>query len=186
MRFALPIPLLALAALAWGCDRPTTTSYDSDGDGHENRSDCAPMDPDVHPGAEDLCGDHIDNDCDGEVDEECRIDMERRGDATCVTACDGRPLCWSGDACGVNEADDAVCWGPYIYSAAHRPTRTLDESFTWVEFPCGVTRFGPVTCFGPKTFEEAASPALEASRTTLDPLVHLPRADESPDPTEPG
>lgn len=174
MHVRVPGLVLALPLLFGGCDPPATSSYDSDGDGFENKVDCAPMDPAVHPDADDLCGDAVDNDCDGRVDEECLIEVRRRTGATCVTACDGRPLCWSGDACGVNEADDALCWGPYVYSDAYRPARELDESFTWLQYPCGVTAFGPVDCFGPKTFEEAVSPALLAPRTTLDPLVHLP------------
>lgn len=166
------------------CEKPTITSYDSDGDGYENKIDCAPMDPEIHPGALDRCGDRVDNDCDREVDEECRIEVRNRAGTTCVTACDGRALCWTGDACGVNEADDALCWGPYIYSEVYRPTRRMDESFTWVQYPCGVTAFGTVDCYGPKTFEEAVAPALP--RTTLDPLVHMPRAGvggELPEPS---
>lgn len=167
--------LLTLLGVWGGCDKPATSSYDSDGDGFENKVDCAPMDPAVNPGAADLCGDAVDNDCDGRVDEECLIDVKRRTGATCVTACDGRPLCWSGDACGVNQADDALCWGPYIYSDAHRPTRALDESSIWMKYPCGVTAFGAVDCFGPKSFEEALSPDVVAPRTSLSPLVHMPR-----------
>jgi len=41
---------------------------DADADGTPDYSDCAPHDPDVHPGARELC-DGKDNNCNGEVDE---------------------------------------------------------------------------------------------------------------------
>ena len=41
---------------------------DADGDETANEADCAPLDPDVHPGAQELC-DGLDNDCNDEIDE---------------------------------------------------------------------------------------------------------------------
>jgi hypothetical protein len=41
---------------------------DKDGDGVANEDDCAPLNPDVYPGAEEVC-DELDNDCDFVVDE---------------------------------------------------------------------------------------------------------------------
>lgn len=44
---------------------------DHDGDGFSyNEGDCMPYDPDIHPGATEICGDGIDQDCDG-VDPSC-------------------------------------------------------------------------------------------------------------------
>ncbi|MCK6531226.1 FG-GAP-like repeat-containing protein [Myxococcota bacterium] len=45
---------------------------DSDGDGHPASVDCDDGDPGVHPGAEDSCGDGIDQDCDGDP-WDCRL-----------------------------------------------------------------------------------------------------------------
>lgn len=54
---------------------------DLDGDGFVSvENDCLPggdcddLDPTVYPGAEELCGDFIDNNCDGQVDEGCAPD----------------------------------------------------------------------------------------------------------------
>jgi len=51
---------------------------DADGDGHSSfdscfgtMDDCDDNDPSVYPGAEEICGDGIDNNCNGEIDENC-------------------------------------------------------------------------------------------------------------------
>ncbi len=63
--------LLLLAA----CADPPPQAHppeDADADGVPDRLDCAPADASVHPSAEDPC-DHVDNDCDGEVDEDATV-----------------------------------------------------------------------------------------------------------------
>jgi len=44
---------------------------DDDGDGVLDDADCAPLDPDVYPGAEEECGNGIDDDCDPGTPEMC-------------------------------------------------------------------------------------------------------------------
>jgi hypothetical protein len=44
---------------------------DADGDGYVVVRDCNDENPSVHPGATEQCGDRVDNDCDGLVDEDC-------------------------------------------------------------------------------------------------------------------
>ena len=51
--------------------------HDRDGDGHfagancPTATDCDDSDPAIHPGADEVCGDQIDNNCNGTVDEGC-------------------------------------------------------------------------------------------------------------------
>ena len=64
---------MLLAVLILGChwisDEELQTKLDPDGDGAEGSLDCAPRDPEIHPGADEIC-DGIDNDCDGRIDQD--------------------------------------------------------------------------------------------------------------------
>ena len=63
--------------LVVGCD-PGQTDYgvwetgfaDFDADGFDADEDCDDEDADVHPGAEEICDDGVDNDCDNATDDE--------------------------------------------------------------------------------------------------------------------
>ncbi len=57
---------------------------DEDGDGATADEDCDDADATVYPGAEELCGDGIDNDCSGEIDDAGAVDA-----ATFYTDADG-------------------------------------------------------------------------------------------------
>ena len=59
---------LNLHAALTGSADPCT---DADGDGFCVENDCDDSDPLINPGAEELCGDGIDNDCDASIDEDC-------------------------------------------------------------------------------------------------------------------
>jgi len=59
-----------------------TVNGDVDADGYYGDVDCDDTDPDVNPGAEEICDDGIDNDCDGDTDtydSTCYIDGDGDG-----------------------------------------------------------------------------------------------------------
>ena len=51
----------------------TEWDHDGDGDGYPWRYDCDDLDPERSPGQPEVCGDGIDNDCDGRVDDRSGI-----------------------------------------------------------------------------------------------------------------
>ena len=51
-----------------GWDSGVPDGDDSDEDGVDDTLDCAPLDPYVFPGADEICNDGLDNDCDELID----------------------------------------------------------------------------------------------------------------------
>jgi hypothetical protein len=84
---------------------PLLDCNDADGDGHyafdpqdcPNGDDCDDSDPDVHPGAAEVCDNTIDDDCDGQADTE---------DSDC--------LCVDGDSDGYGDPAGNACTYPQL------------------------------------------------------------------------
>ncbi|MBW1809950.1 MAG: thrombospondin type 3 repeat-containing protein [Deltaproteobacteria bacterium] len=80
-------------------DDPPQLCEDVDGDGYDDiecgGTDCNDLDPNINPGADEICGDGIDQDCDG-IDDPC----------TCVTDLDGDGFI-SQDECGGTDCCDS-------------------------------------------------------------------------------
>jgi ribosomal protein L7/L12/C1A family cysteine protease len=58
---------------------PGQPAVDTDQDGFTTEVDCNDVDPDINPGATEICGDGIDNNCDGTIDEDCQVDADLDG-----------------------------------------------------------------------------------------------------------
>jgi len=56
---------IGLVLFGVGCTNQGNVLHDFDDDGSLDADDCAPSDPLIHPGADDLYGDGVDQDCDG-------------------------------------------------------------------------------------------------------------------------
>ena len=84
---------------------PALNLDDVDGDGYTTcDDDCHDWDSTVHPGAEEICGDMVDNDCDGSAE-----DVDADGDGYLDVECDGLD-CDDGDP-DVNPDGEEVCDG---------------------------------------------------------------------------
>ena len=105
---------------------PDQCDLDDDNDGSEDSSDCAPFDPDRFPGNEEVCGDGIDQDCDGEeaacepaacVPPACCPQYPQVCGSMCIPSgadcCSGGGWCSSGSHCCSGHCcpDGAECCG---------------------------------------------------------------------------
>ena len=70
---------------------PDPSEIDEDGDGYMADVDCDDDDPDIHPDAEEVCGDGDDNDCDALTSDDCPGDTGETGDTAGDVVIDTSP-----------------------------------------------------------------------------------------------
>lgn len=75
-----------------------------DNDPKPDYNDCAPFDPTIYPGAPEICGDLIDNDCDNKIDDPLTIDVLIEQDVLC-----------NGEATGMISITGECGLPPYSY-----------------------------------------------------------------------
>lgn len=84
---------------------------DLDGDGFTPPQDCDDSNPSINPGATDICGDGIDNDCSGAADEGCVVCTDNDGDLFFAQANCGTPIDCDDSNVAINPLATEVCDG---------------------------------------------------------------------------
>jgi hypothetical protein len=82
---------------------------DLDNDGFVPPEDCDDSNPGINPAAADVCGDGIDNNCNGTTDENCQVCTDNDGDGYCAQAGCGTPVDCVDTESSINPQAFEVC-----------------------------------------------------------------------------
>lgn len=106
---------------------------DDDGDGFDDFEDCAPNDPEIYPGAEEVC-DGIDTNCNGALDEENSVGCayylkDADGDGQGNPNVDPRCLCTPESATGYTASLSGDCddLNPNVYAGAEEVCNGIND-----------------------------------------------------------
>ncbi|MDW7773917.1 MAG: MopE-related protein [Desulfobulbaceae bacterium] len=150
-----------------GGGKPPKKVVDYDNDGYNSNRDCNDNDPAVYPGAEEICGDGIDQDCDG-------------FDAQCETVCtdnDGDGFAVEGGDCGpvdCNDADDSAYPG-----AVEICGDNIDQNCDGADLPC--TGEGPHAGLTFDSYPQNCLGCHDAEANDMYGSVHYQWTGEAPD-----
>ncbi len=188
--------VLAVAWLFAGCGAGEVL-YDFDGDGALDGDDCAPGDPSIYPGAEDLCGDGIDQDCDdadSTAGDWCGMRLFPGEGSACALKPDGTAVCWGsgvappedrfvhlavgyGWACGITLDDNRIlCWGGWTLNSVwsgesyqELPNGSFVRVVAGKDHGCALRQDGEVRCWA--YFEEGIDERIEPPPGPFDSLA---------------
>ncbi len=140
IRVWLPLhTLLSLSLVA-------CASTDADGDKYPASEDCDDSDPAINPGAPELCGDLIDNNCDGILSVNCADDMDADGFLAADDCNDNDPDIFPGASENCLDNIDNNCDG--VVTECIAPTMIYDHSSESVEAPYSTAIFADRVVFG--------------------------------------
>ena len=104
-----------------GTETDTAGCVDVDRDGHCRPADCDDENPAVHPGADEVCGNAVDDNCDGSIDEACLAGTDTYfvdRDSIGGTCADSNPGTETQPWCTIDKANDSLAAGDTVYIRA--------------------------------------------------------------------
>ena len=119
---------LALIPVAGMAAKPPT---DKDGDDYLSDVDCNDSDATVNPGADEVCGDGIDNNCDGDIDEECSVgDDDDDDDDDNATADEKIGVLYVMHG-GMDEKKEQYMWDATVHQFSYNHNHSVYNLIIW-------------------------------------------------------